>query len=472
MRRIEQPKVKVSQILQDLKDDNTNYLDLSDDKNGKNELQYDKIEAELIEDEQWYIDNFDQLIKFETSLSTEGIEDKIHDKYPEYNKPKTLKKYRLKLYELAKERCPICDCSFAYSQVNLDHVLPKSKYKALSITPINIVPICNRCNIRKNNKLGDKVFSPYFHEYDLTALLCAKIVLKNTDEDNMSIVIEVDESKKSTYGVEKDFDNIVEDISRYGILSKYSSLATIFLYEIIDYFKKMTSLSKKNLLFTKRLVKDLLAERDLFREDILPNAVRYCDETFIKHISIIAMKNNEKFLSIITNILNKNIDLKESITSRIKEAIQLIDMKQLPICPQCISAFIKKVFQGSDFVGYYLVKAVDDAKFECKLIDFQGPYQEHMYINFSELKGKWESFVNAIKTKKVQIASNQSHSDKISYFKNNIGTEIIIPVLDENEKCKGLVYIGLEGEIDSSVSIDDALLNDFQKIVSRMCSSV
>ena len=31
----------------------------------------------------------------------------------------------------------------------LDHYLPKSKYPSLSINPLNLIPICNKCNKTK-----------------------------------------------------------------------------------------------------------------------------------------------------------------------------------------------------------------------------------------------------------------------------------------------------------------------------------
>lgn len=468
MRKIEQPNIKIYEILQVLKSDNINYLDLSDSENTTKEQLYSKIEEELSKDESWYSSNFDKLIDFKTSLSIENVEDKIHKKYDEYNKTKTLRRYRPNLYELAKKRCPICDSSFAYSQVNLDHVLPKSEYKSLSITPINIVPICNCCNMKKSSKKGDKIFSPYFHEYDLTELLSARIIIDNVEEDDISIVIYVDEGFKGKYESEKDYENIIENINLYGILNKYSSIATIFGNEIINYFKKLIIITQKNLLFTKRQVKDLLSEHDLWKERLSSDEVKYCDETFIKHISVEAMRSSEEFLLKITNILNRNMDINELISTRIKEAIGSIKENNLKVFRINNNAFIRRILPGSDFVGYYKVIKSITGNYKCKLIDFQGPYQEYNNMNCFELNDKWESFNKAIQMKELQIACNQPHSDKISYYKNNIGTELIIPVINTKKECEGLVYIGLEGEIDSRVSLDNSLTQEFQNLISKM----
>lgn len=60
--------------------------------------------------------------------------------------------------------CAVCD-SHADT---LDHVLPKTKYVQYTITPVNLVPLCSRCNRVKDAKLTENdriIFHPYFHDY-------------------------------------------------------------------------------------------------------------------------------------------------------------------------------------------------------------------------------------------------------------------------------------------------------------------
>lgn len=51
----------------------------------------------------------------------------------------------------------------------LDHVLPKRIFTQYTITPVNLVPLCSRCNRKKGEKcsLGNNqvIFHPYFHDY-------------------------------------------------------------------------------------------------------------------------------------------------------------------------------------------------------------------------------------------------------------------------------------------------------------------
>lgn len=75
--------------------------------------------------------------------------------------------------------CAVCD-SHADT---LDHVLPKSKYVQYTITPINLVPLCSRCNRVKKDKVTNQnkiIFHPYFHDYgDMHGLVIDYKIRKN-----------------------------------------------------------------------------------------------------------------------------------------------------------------------------------------------------------------------------------------------------------------------------------------------------
>lgn len=77
--------------------------------------------------------------------------------------------------------CAICD---AHADT-LDHVLPKSDYVQYTITPVNLVPMCSRCNRVKTNRLTETdkiIFHPYFHDYHkMEGLVINYKIKKNTD---------------------------------------------------------------------------------------------------------------------------------------------------------------------------------------------------------------------------------------------------------------------------------------------------
>jgi hypothetical protein len=75
------------------------------------------------------------------------------------------------------ERCPMC----GHGEVaQLDHVMPKMKYPALCVDPLNLVPICERCNYVKGQAsptgLETTLLHPYVDQVDTESWLDAEVV--------------------------------------------------------------------------------------------------------------------------------------------------------------------------------------------------------------------------------------------------------------------------------------------------------
>ncbi|MDV4180218.1 HNH endonuclease signature motif containing protein [Rhizobium brockwellii] len=60
------------------------------------------------------------------------------------------------------DRCPICGIMVAKE---LDHFLPRSKYKPLAIYRRNLVPLCHDCNNIKSDRAGDGDAANFVHAY-------------------------------------------------------------------------------------------------------------------------------------------------------------------------------------------------------------------------------------------------------------------------------------------------------------------
>lgn len=74
-------------------------------------------------------------------------------------------------------RCPYC----GHRRVRqLDHFLPKSKYPAFSVTPLNLVPSCSDCNKDKlagdADQLADLPLHPYFDQIDQVSWLTSELL--------------------------------------------------------------------------------------------------------------------------------------------------------------------------------------------------------------------------------------------------------------------------------------------------------
>ncbi|MBK3585730.1 HNH endonuclease [Streptomyces sp. MBT57] len=74
-------------------------------------------------------------------------------------------------------RCPLCG---QRSVSTLDHVLPKTLYPALSVTPRNLIPACSDCNHAKSNvsptSADDEPIHPYYDDFDNDLWLHADVV--------------------------------------------------------------------------------------------------------------------------------------------------------------------------------------------------------------------------------------------------------------------------------------------------------
>lgn len=97
------------------------------------------------------------------------------------------------LKQYNESNCPVCGRE--YFKINIDHVLPQSKYVQYSITPINLVPMCSDCNkIKGDVNYG---FHPFFEDYSRLEGLSFDIRYNTVDEDiKINLVYESDISEK------------------------------------------------------------------------------------------------------------------------------------------------------------------------------------------------------------------------------------------------------------------------------------
>jgi hypothetical protein len=67
-----------------------------------------------------------------------------------------------RLLAAARGKCPGCCIRPAES---LDHYLPKTAFPGLSVTPLNLVPCCHRCNLLKGEYVPTSRALEYLHPY-------------------------------------------------------------------------------------------------------------------------------------------------------------------------------------------------------------------------------------------------------------------------------------------------------------------
>lgn len=113
----------------------------------------------------------------------EDLLEAMHNAYGETYEGRRLARLRERI-KLAALKCPYC----GFGEIkDLDHHIPKSSYKALSIYPLNLVPTCHPCNNKKRTIAGDLPNAQFFHTY-LDSLSSVKFLYANIDLSNKKFV--------------------------------------------------------------------------------------------------------------------------------------------------------------------------------------------------------------------------------------------------------------------------------------------
>ncbi|MGM0219380.1 HNH endonuclease [Enterococcus sp. AZ126] len=141
--------------------------------------------------------------------------------------------------------CPYCQEN---DVKHLDHFLPKTQFPSLSVSPINLVPLCSDCNTAKKATTG--FFNPYFEDVDSEQYLFCDISFQNDD-----YIIKFKSEQPSSWSKQK-----------------YSRVESIFTkmtkgHEILVLFNKWarTTINESK----RRLVRSALRGQKDFRETLL-----------------------------------------------------------------------------------------------------------------------------------------------------------------------------------------------------------
>lgn len=435
MRKIEGMDFTVKDILDTLRKKLGKMIDID------HESQFNSIVAVFSEYEKKYKDNYNNL----SELTFEQNQDfsSIKNYCSEYHSGKSLFKFREYMEKLVERRCPICDCSFAYSQVTLDHILPKSKFPIFSITPINLVPTCYNCNMRKNNRIPSKVLNPYFHDYFVFDYLTVKVEVNEREPFKSTIVINF---KDSSEGNLEQMKYIKENIDLYKLRQKYLDLTNIAFLKLMDEFQQIIHLNS-----------DIYSTNELKRYfkylDNYVNTEKYpfIDEGYLRHLCIQTIVENDYFLTYLVNKLNILIDYNDRLDESINN-LQHIDQKEFMNYLANRLELIKEILPLILFIGIYEFK-----NNSLKLIEFRGAFQKERLIFEFIPEGKYLELITEKKTFNV----NESLLISKVSPENKVGTEIVIP-LNNNNFCVLLI----KGSFDiNSQELEklNSIINDILK---------
>ena len=344
--------------------------------------------------------------------------------------------------QLVEKRCPICDCSFAYSQVTLDHILPKSKFPFLSITPINLVPTCYNCNMRKNDRIPSKVLNPYFHGFSPFDYFMIKI--KVNVENPLESTIDIDFTD-STEDTPEPVRYIKENINLYKLRQKYLDLTNIAFLKLMNEFQQIISLNGN--VYSINEIKGYFNCLDNY---VSTSGYQFIDEGYLRHLCVLTIKDDIEFLTCLAKKLNLLVNFDDKLSDSIKNLEDKVQEELINHRSNCLE-LIKGALPLILFIGIYEHKNKN-----LELIDFRGVFQnEQMVFKFSP-EGEYSELINSHQffiVNKSLLLSNVKPENKA-------GTEIVIAL--ENDKFCILL---IEGTFEINTSQIGKLYNTINQIL-------
>ena len=428
MRKIEGMDITVKDILKTLSDESVDFVEMIDDDD---KCAFDFINDLLSYYENEYNNNFENLSNLQPISEDDDNYSfsSIQNYYSEYYSGQTLYDYREYMEQLVEKRCPICDCSFAYSQVTLDHILPKSKFPFLSITPVNLIPTCYNCNMRKNDGIPSKVLNPYFHCY--------------SPFDYLTIIIKVNVEKPLESTIDIQFADLTDDtpeqvryirdnIDLYKLRQKYLDLTNIAFLKLMNEFQQIISL--KGNAHSINELKDYFKYLDNY---VSTEGYQFIDEGYLRHLCILQIKDNIEFLTCLAKNLNILVNFSDKLSDSIKNLEIIVQEGLINHLANCLE-LIKGALPLILFIGIYEFK-----NSYLELFDLRGVFQNEQSIFKFSPEGGYLELINTHKSFYVYKSLLLS----IVEPENKAGTEIVI-ALENGNFCILLI----EGSFDINTS--------------------
>jgi 5-methylcytosine-specific restriction endonuclease McrA len=133
----------------------------------------------------------------------------------------------------AYARCPLC----GHRQVStLDHHLPKSRYPALAVAPLNLIPTCMDCNQAKLERVphssADETLHPYFDDVEDDEWLHAAVI-----QGDRAAVVFYPELPAAWDGVMA--ARVVGHFGVFGLARLYGAQAAVELENIRFHLEKL-----------------------------------------------------------------------------------------------------------------------------------------------------------------------------------------------------------------------------------------
>lgn len=125
----------------------------------------------------------------------------------------------------ANKVCPMC----GYNESSqLDHQMPRSTYKSLSLCRLNLVPLCGVCNNKKHNKDPRMFVHPYYAQFPSGVIFLIVNVCINIREHKMSWKYNFD-----FRGIKKDLaDKIEYQANAIQLIDRLQQMSNTYLLDL------------------------------------------------------------------------------------------------------------------------------------------------------------------------------------------------------------------------------------------------
>jgi hypothetical protein len=164
------------------------------------------------------------------SLSAE-LKDALYLAYTEVQEGRRLQRLRDRIKLLAL-RCPLCGIGPA---TDLDHHLPRSRFKGLSIYVRNLVPMCHSCNNKKRTVAGDTPDQQFIHAY-FDTLPQERFLVANVSVSDSGITVDFKVNHTATMPQDI-YDRISFQLDRLNLVERYRPEVNVFLESQKDSFE-------------------------------------------------------------------------------------------------------------------------------------------------------------------------------------------------------------------------------------------
>lgn len=147
----------------------------------------------------------------------------VHDAYGEVYEGRRLGKLRDRL-KLSAIRCPYC----GFGEIkDLDHHLPRSKYRGLAIYALNLVPCCHPCNNKKRAIAGENPDTQFHHTY-LDAIPAERFLLATIQLSAAGMMVEF--FIINSAGMNNDtFERLTFQFARLDLNGRFQAEVSMFI---------------------------------------------------------------------------------------------------------------------------------------------------------------------------------------------------------------------------------------------------